>query len=541
MKAYSTLVAAGIGVALASLMAVPSDAREKQNRRAQREAAMSELPAAKPQLAVVGLREQQVIFYDASGAPALVSKVSSGSQSYETPPGIFSVVQKNYDHYSNVYDDASMPFMQRLTWTGIALHAGELPGYPASHGCVRLPHEFARRLFDVTDIGMRVVIAREGIQPAPIAEPVLFRKAVTAAGPEEGTIQLVNVGPDDEGVGEYDTLDRLRARFDGLSAAAVDAAQRIRDQRSVAARTKTAAQPATRALQQAEAALASAQADRSAAEKLIASEPAPKRLARAQKDLESAQARIEAARSKLELVRTGTAAKIETARLAQDKLDALVQEEAFARHHAEQARLDMSPVSVFVSRATKRIYVRKAFHPVMEAPILIRDADKPIGTFVFTAGEPAPGQKDLRWNVVSLYKNPINIEPFAPVAKASGKQTATAPAPPLPVTDVRAAQAALARLDVPPEIAAQISQIVLPGSSLIISDEPPSVETGKDTDFVVLLSGEPNGGIVSRKRTPKPQEFKDDDGWFWGSSSASVVKPGKKQPSGGGSKFLWFN
>lgn len=540
MKAYSTLVAVGIGVALAGLIAVPSDAREKQNRRTQREAAMSELPATKPQLAVVGLREQQVVFYDASGAPALVSKVSSGSQGYETPPGIFSVVQKNYDHYSNVYDDASMPFMQRLTWTGIALHAGELPGYPASHGCVRLPHEFARRLFDMTDIGMRVVIAREGIQPAPIAEPVLFKKAVTAALPEEGAIQLVNVGPDDERVGEYDTLERLRARFDGLSAAAVDAAQRIRDQRSVATRTKTAAQPATRALQQAEAALSSAQAARSAAEKLIASEPAPKRLAKAQNDLESAQARIEAARSKLEQVRTDTSAKIETARLAQEKLDALVQEEALARHHAEQARLDMSPVSVFISRATKRIYVRKAFHPVVEAPILIRDAEKPIGTFVFTAGEPAPGQNDLRWNVVSLYKNPTRIEPLAPVAKASGKQTSTTPVPSLPVTDVSAAQAALARLDVPPEIAAQISQIVLPGSSLIVSDEPPSVETGKDTDFVVLMSGEPNGGIVSRKRTPKPQEFKDD-GWFWGASSASVVKPGKKKPGGGGSKFLWFN
>ena len=538
MKAGRALVAVGVGLALAGLMAVPSDAREKQQRRSQREAAIPEAPVRKPQLAVVGLREQQVVFYDDAGAPTLVSKISSGSKSYETPPGIFSVVQKNYDHYSNVYDDASMPFMQRLTWTGIALHAGVLPGYPASHGCVRLPHEFARRLFDMTDIGMRVVIAREGIAPVSIAQPALFNKAASAAVTETGAIQLVNVSPDTEPQEGDGTLERLRARYEDASAAADDAMQRSREQRTATARAKTAAQPAKRALEQAEAALAAAQAARASAEKVIASEPAPKKLAKAQNDLESAAARIEAARAKLDKVRAESGTKIENARVAEEKLDALVQDEAQARHQAEQARLDMSPVSVFVSRATRRIYVRKAFHPVMEAPIIIRDADQPIGTFVFTAGEPARGQTDLRWNVVSLDKNPTTIAPFAPAAKATGKQTPAAPAA-LAVTDAAAAQAALARLDIPPSLAAQIAHIVLPGSSLIISDEPPSVETGKDTDFVVLMSGEPNGGIISRKRTPKPQEFKDN-GWFWGGSSASAVKPGKKKPSGG-SKFLWFN
>lgn len=538
MKAYRVLAAVAMGVGLAGLMAVPSDAREKQIRRQPREAAVSEIPARKPYLAVVGLREQQVVFYDAGGEPTLVSKISSGSTRYETPPGIFSIVQKNYEHYSNVYDDASMPFMQRLTWTGIALHAGVLPGYPASHGCVRLPHDFARRLFDMTEIGMRVVIAREGIVPTPVDEPALFNTAAAPTVAEGGAIQLVNISPDAGPAEGYRLTDSLQARYESLSAAARDAAQRTRDQRAGTVRAKTAAQPAIRALEQAQAALASAEAARNTAEKIIASEPAPKRMARAQKDLESAQARIEAARTTLERVRAESSAKIESARLAQDKLDTLVQEEELARHHAEQARLDMSPVSVFVSRATRRLYVRKAFHPVMEAPIIIRDADQPIGTFVFTAGEAAAGETALRWNVVSLYKNPTNIEPFAPAAKASGKQAAAAAAP-LPSTDAGAAQAALARLNVPPELAAQISRIVLPGSSLIISDEPPSIETGKDTDFVVLMSGEPNGGIISRKRTPKPQELKDD-GWFWGYSSASAAKPGSKKPASS-TKFLWFN
>lgn len=539
----SRRVFAGFSLALAFTVTAglpdqPAEAREKQLRRPQREAVVPEEPVRKPYLAVVGLQDQRVIFYDGAGAKTLESKISSGSTGYETPPGIFSVVQKNYDHYSNVYDDASMPFMQRLTWTGIALHAGVLPGYPASHGCVRLPHEFARDLFDRTDIGMRVVIARQGIAPVAFPEPAMFKKnasPIVSAQPSEA-IQLVNVSPETEPSTGVDVLDRVRDRFETAKLAAEEAAQRSKDQRGVATRAKSEAQPAKRALEQAQAALASAQASQAAAEKVIASNPPPKRLAQAQKDLTEAAARIEAARTKLEKVRSETRAKIESARVAEEKLTALVQDEALAKYQAEQAKLDLSPVSVFVSRATRRIYVRKAFHPVMEAPILIRDADKPIGTFVFTAGEPAEGQRDLRWNVVSLYKNPTNIEPFTPPAK-SAKQTA-APAA-LLSTDPRAAEAALARLDVPQDVAALISQIVLPGSSLIISDEPPSVETGKDTDFIVLMSGEPNGGIISRKRTPKRQEFQDD-GWFWGSSSASAVKPGKKKPTGG-VKFLWFN
>ena len=99
-------------------------------------------PAGPPILAVVSLKDQRVTIYDAEG-PILQSPVSSGQTSYDTPVGIYSVLQKEAEHYSNRYDDAAMPFMQRITWTGIAFHGGALPGYPASHGCVRLPHAFA--------------------------------------------------------------------------------------------------------------------------------------------------------------------------------------------------------------------------------------------------------------------------------------------------------------------------------------------------------------------------------------------------------------
>ena len=98
--------------------------------------------AGEPIMAIVSLRSQRITVYDAKGW-ILRAPVSSGQKGRETPAGIFSVIQKDADHYSNLYDDAWMPHMQRLTWSGIALHGGPLPGYPASHGCVRMPFDFA--------------------------------------------------------------------------------------------------------------------------------------------------------------------------------------------------------------------------------------------------------------------------------------------------------------------------------------------------------------------------------------------------------------
>ena len=114
--------------------------------------------AGEPLMAIVSLRDQRITVYDAKGW-ILRAPVSSGTKGRETPAGIFSVIQKVEDHYSNLYDDAYMPHMQRITWSGIALHGGVLPGRPASHGCIRLPFDFAERLFDATAMGMRVIVA----------------------------------------------------------------------------------------------------------------------------------------------------------------------------------------------------------------------------------------------------------------------------------------------------------------------------------------------------------------------------------------------
>src|SRR5216684_6845283 len=130
--------------------------------------------AGEPIMAIVSLRDQRVTIYDATGW-ILRAPVSSGQKGRETPAGIFSVIQKEAEHYSNLYDDAYMPHMQRITWSGIALHGGVLPGYPASHGCVRMPFDFAARLFDATAMGIRVIMAPTDVAPIELAHPVLFQ------------------------------------------------------------------------------------------------------------------------------------------------------------------------------------------------------------------------------------------------------------------------------------------------------------------------------------------------------------------------------
>lgn len=133
-----------------------------------------------PLVIVVSLDEQRLHVYR-NGIAIGSSAVSSGRPGHETPTGVFTILQKERDHRSNLYDDAPMPYMERLTWDGLALHGGALPGYPASHGCVRLPHAFAERLFEVTRRGDTVVVAGGAAAPLEIVHPSVLAP-VTPAG-----------------------------------------------------------------------------------------------------------------------------------------------------------------------------------------------------------------------------------------------------------------------------------------------------------------------------------------------------------------------
>src|SRR5882762_9916569 len=139
--------------------------------------------AGEPIMAIVSIKSQQVTFYDADGW-ILRAPVSTGTTGRETPAGVFAVLEKDKDHHSSMYDDAWMPNMQRITWNGIALHGGPLPGYAASHGCVRMPYGFAEKLFDKPRIGMRVIISPNDAEPVEFSHPALFEpkaEAIAAA------------------------------------------------------------------------------------------------------------------------------------------------------------------------------------------------------------------------------------------------------------------------------------------------------------------------------------------------------------------------
>ena len=123
-----------------------------------------------PIIVIVSLPEQKVFVYR-NGVQIAASTCSTGKAGHETPTGVFKILEKDRDHKSSTYDDAPMPNMNRLTWSGIALHAGNLPGYPASHGCVRLPLEFSALLFGITRIGMTVIIADEHSDPVEVVHP----------------------------------------------------------------------------------------------------------------------------------------------------------------------------------------------------------------------------------------------------------------------------------------------------------------------------------------------------------------------------------
>lgn len=136
-------------------------------------------PAEGPVSIVVSLPLQRAYVFRA-GVLIGISTISSGQPGYDTPTGVFPILQKKVEHYSNLYDGAPMPYMQRLTWDGVALHAGQIPGRPASHGCVRLPRAFARLLFGVTELGAEVIVTDEA--PIRAEEAVTLTSTATGAG-----------------------------------------------------------------------------------------------------------------------------------------------------------------------------------------------------------------------------------------------------------------------------------------------------------------------------------------------------------------------
>jgi L,D-transpeptidase-like protein len=458
------LVVAG----LAALIAAGNDADARSGRSERPIESVQSRSAGEPIMAIVSLRSQRITVYDAKGW-ILRAPVSSGTKGRETPAGIFSVIQKVEDHYSNLYDDAYMPHMQRITWSGIALHGGVLPGRPASHGCIRLPFDFAAQLFDATTMGMRVIVAPGDVAPVELAHPLLFQ-------PKPGAAALA-ASRAAEAQETASKAVKVRLAAGTASREATRAAVPVRTAENL--KLKAEAQLAA-----AETALGSA---KSAEEK----EQAEGAKAQAAARLAELQLQWDAAKADLQL-------KLDAVTSAREAAAAAETARAAAAEAARQIARELQPVSVLISRKTQRLYVRQAFEPVFESPVTIADPDRPIGTHVFTAIERTTDDASLRWSVVSLGGARAAGGAAEPQDRPRGNSARDVePAPANPDS----AKAALDRIVIPQDALNRIAGIA-PRSSLIVTDEPLSSETGKGTEFVVLLSGEPQGGIKRRRRSP---------------------------------------
>jgi hypothetical protein len=507
-RLLACLPAAALAALLLGAIADPAAAR--RDREVKRDDAELSRPAGAPLMAVVALGEQRVTIYDADGR-ILRAPVSTGQRGYETPAGIYSIIQKNREHYSNLYDDAEMPFMQRITWSGIALHAGQLPGYPASHGCIRLPYAFAERLFDATKMGMRVVVMPRDAAPVEIAHAGLFQPlpiaADVAAAPQPASgeqpqkMRLGAVTPDANvppPTVPPRRLQTLRSIAEAKAAEAEAAAKKADAARLAASRATREPARLVKAQRLAEAANQRADAQLKNAEAALEAANSPAEKERAEEAKAKAAAKVAEAQAQLDAAKAEAQPLADAAERAREEAKRAEADRVAAVAAAKEAAARMSPVSVFISRQTQKLYVRQAFQPLFENPVTIRDVEQPIGTHIYTALDYTEGGAGVRWSALTMTRGQDANDPD----KGRRYRSARSQAEPT-VTNVAGARAALDRISIPQEAIDRISEVVSPGSSLIISDEPISRETGKGTDFIVVMSGEPQGGIKIRRR-PQP-------------------------------------
>lgn len=453
-------------VTLAAIVALAAMAPGNAAKQARQPAeAVAPREAGEPIMAIVSIKSQQVTFYDADGW-IFRAPVSTGTTGRETPAGVFAIVEKDKDHHSTMYDDAWMPNMQRITWNGIALHGGPLPGYAASHGCVRMPFGFAEGLFDKTNIGMRVIISPSDAAPIDIVHPALF-------------------------VPEREAIAAAPGRIGKLSAEAEEAIRISDETKKAAAAAAKEALSLPASLRKLEQQKARADAELAFADKALANAKTDQARAKAEEMKQKAAARAADTATQLDAAKAAAQPKRDAVVATKEAAKAAATRKTEAVKAATDAKLALEPVSVYISRATQKLYVRRnthkpapdgggeVFDTSIEVPVVIRNPDLPLGTHIFTAM--AKSEKGLRWSVVTI---------------DSGDD----------------AKDALDRITIPQDVWDRIAPTALPRSSIIISDEPLSSETNYRTEFVAVLSNQPQGGFITRKPTA-PMAIASDDGW----------------------------
>lgn len=484
----------------------PPRPRVMRSRQKPPEAPKDNAKPAGPIVIAISIDKQQLKLYDQNGLFA-ETPVSTGMRGHSTPMGVFSIIQKNKYHRSNIYSGAPMPYMQRITWSGVALHAGVLPGYPASHGCIRMPMNFAMRMWGWTRMGARVIITPGEVSPADISHPLLAAKKpeakpiaaapetqnhaettpksdkssiVDAAAHEKPELRLTSIIDRHEPIRTADASGALPQKEDVASdVSAKSAAPDDTVAQDDAKKDTEAAAPATD----------HAAADVARSEE-IKPEEAKSEEAKSEEAKKSEENKPETAKAD-----TPKTDEIKNGEIKNDKDQARVGDTVAAPEHTssptplEGTAEFVGPVkprsghlAAYVSRKENKLYVRQNFEPWFETPVTIAASDRPLGTHVFTVRADKGDANALRWSVVSL-PAPVRVsrtDDDKPRLKRAAAEP-VAPAAPSPPTE------ALDRLTIPADAMTRIASALAPGGSLVVSDQGLGDETGRGTDFIVPL------------------------------------------------------
>lgn len=478
--------------------------------------------SAKPQGALIiaiSINRQQVKVYDTNGFFA-EAPVSTGMKGHPTPMGVFSVIQKQKWHHSNIYSGAPMPYMQRITWSGIAMHAGVLPGYPASHGCIRMPDAFAIKMYGWTRMGARVLVTPgEMSPPASFAHSLLpgvkvvspaqvstdqraapqgvkTDKGAAGKAPEivETKLDLrPSVGhgdaasPDDASANERTrtadaagdlSADKTPATMsDASSAARDDATVDLAAPKAATGNKDGKADPVKTAV--------TAEAAKPDVSKPDVSKPDVLKPADAKNEVKPAEpAKSDSAAAEKPAVKADAAADAKKDETRQPDVAKAAAAKAEAAKRA-------GPISVFISRKDSKLYARQNFEPLFNSPVTIAPSDRPLGTHVYTAEIDRNDPNVVHWSVVSLPGRGQVHEQVHEDERRSAKHHKGVKAEPVEAKTAPAIDSpaeALDRITVPADVMTRITEALTTGSSIIVSDQGINQgETGEGTDFIVSL------------------------------------------------------
>ncbi|MGY8705392.1 L,D-transpeptidase [Bradyrhizobium sp. 18BD] len=464
-----------------------------------------------PLVIVVSIDRQKVTIYDTNGVFA-ESPVSTGMKGHSTPMGVFSVIQKHKFHHSNIYSGAPMPYMQRITWSGVAMHAGVLPGYPASHGCIRMPMAFAVKMWNWTKMGARVIVTPGEMTPHSFQHQMLVSVRVPpqpAASLESPTnvgdkadkgaapAKVTEAKPQETRTASADSVLELRSSVGHtvMSDMTTGNAPAHEDSAKPADKSETkTAEASDTSKPQSDDVAKPASTDAKPAD----AADAPKAAATTgDKPADQAQAAKTAPEpAKAEPTKTesaDTAKKPDAAVTATAPAADAKKDETRVADPAPAAKPEApkraGQIAVFISRKDSKIYVRQNFAPLFEAPVTIATSDRPLGTHVFTAEIDKTDANALRWSVVSL---PVTAR--AAAREDDSRMTrrkggaAVIPVAVKPVVTPDSPAEALDRISVPADTMAKINEMLTSGGSIIVSDQGINQgETGEGTDFIVRL------------------------------------------------------